>query len=87
MSKRKVYILRTAQLSDIDNKFHYYDTEVFSSKRKVMEGVDSRLKVNKAINVERDDHREYDLFVTYDCVSVEGRSMRGRYHVMEKVVR
>ena len=54
MKNRKIYVLRTGGLSKIDNRFHFYDIEVFSSNKKINEEVKKRIDINKGTNVRYD---------------------------------
>lgn len=48
---RKTYVLYTGQLSNVDNRFHFYDIEVYSSRSKITQEIDNRIKVNGGFNV------------------------------------
>lgn len=89
MRQRKIYILRTGGLSKIDNQFHFYDLDVFSSLKKINEEINSRIVTNKGINVRSDEgYRGRDTYnntlITYDCLDVDGNPMTIRYEVLEK---
>jgi hypothetical protein len=91
MSTKKVYVLRTGDLSKIDNQFHFYGIEVFSSKKKIERAIENRILINRGINVHREECHPYSGFgnitntlVTYDCLSVNGNPMKIRYQILEE---
>ncbi len=86
---KKVYVLHTGGLSNIDNQFHFYDIEVFSSKKKIQEEIEHRIMVNKGSNIRYDEGFNgvgtlSNTLITYDCLSTEGIPMVIRYQLIEK---
>ncbi len=86
---KKAYVLYTGGLSKIDNRFHFYDIEVFSSRKKIQEEIEHRIMVNKGSNVRYDEGFNgvgtlSNTLITYDCLSTEGIPMTIRYQLMEK---
>jgi hypothetical protein len=83
-----VYLLKVGQLNFNENKFFFYDDEVFSSNKKALRGIDNRIDVNNGYGVTKDmvnigsKCSEY-LEVTYNCMSApcDGvtKPMRIRY--------
>jgi hypothetical protein len=89
MKSRKIYVLRTGGLSKIDNRFHFYDIEVFSSNKKINEEVKKRIEINKGENIRYDEgfcgYGTYDnTLITYDSLDTDGNPMTIRYEVLEK---
>ena len=87
--EKRIFVLQTGGLSRIDNQFHFYEIEVFTSRKKIERAVSNRIEVNKGINVVREagycgiGTRKNEL-VTYDCFSTEGNKMTLRYQILEK---
>ena len=89
MKSKSIYVLQTGGLSNIDNQFHFYEIEVFSSKKKIEQEIQNRIEVNRGTNVVRDEGysgigTRSNILVTYDCLSTDGRPMRIRYQLLEK---
>jgi len=89
MRQRKIYVLRTGGLSKIDNQFHFYDLDVFSSLKKINEEIEKRIEINKGTNVRSDEgYKGKDTYnntlITYDCFDIDGNPMIIRYEVLEK---
>lgn len=73
-----VYLIETGQLSNLDNKYHFYDKEIFSSQKAVDFYLNNSLECNKATNVEIEEdkycfHRgeKKRTMVSYECMSVD----------------
>jgi hypothetical protein len=86
---KKVYVLHTGGLSNIDNRFHFYDIEVFSSMKKIKEEIEQRIRINGGSNVRYDEGFNgvgtlSNTLITYDCLSTEGIPMVIRYQLIEK---
>ncbi len=69
-----IYLLETGQLSKIDNKFHFYETEAFSTMKKVILETKKRIDVNKGTDLVVEDmhscHWEVQVtHMTYNCMS------------------
>jgi hypothetical protein len=83
-----VYLLTCGQLNNIENRFEFYDRDVFSSEKKALINIDNRIDVNNGYNVTKEKvnlgiRNEY-LEVTYSCMSApcsgeEAKPMRIRY--------
>ncbi len=89
MKSKSIYVLQTGGLSKIDNQFHFYEIEAFSSKKKIEQEIQNRIEVNKGTNVVRDEGYRgigtlSNILVTYDCLSTDGNPMRIRYQLLEK---
>lgn len=55
-----VYLVEIGQLSELDNKFHFYDKYIFSSKKSMENYVNSVLEVDKATDIKvADSHPFY----------------------------
>ena len=83
-----VYLLMSGQLNNRENKFEFYDREVFSSEKKALRSIDNRIDVNNGYNVSKEEvnfgRRNEYLEVTYSCMSApcsveEAKAMRVRY--------
>ena len=88
---KKANVLYTGGLSKIDNRFHFYDIEVFSSRKKIQEEIEHRIMVNKGSNVRYDEGFNgvgtlTNTLITYDCLSTDGIPMTIRYQLMEKKI-
>jgi hypothetical protein len=89
MKAKSVYVLQTGGLSKIDNQFHFYEIEVFSSRKKIELAVANRIEVNKGFNIRKDEGycgigtRNNEL-ITYDCISTDNNRMTLRYQILEK---
>ena len=86
---RKAYVLHTGGLSNVDNRFHFYDIEVFSSRSKITQEINNRIKVNGGFNIHYDEGFSgpgtlTNTMITYECLSTEGTPMTIRYQLMEK---
>jgi hypothetical protein len=89
MKSKSIYVLQTGGLSKIDNQFHFYELEVFSSKKKIEREIENRILVNKGTDVVRDEGycgtgTKSNVLVTYNCLSTDGQPMRIRYQLLEK---
>lgn len=89
MKSKSIYVLETGGLSKIDNRFHFYEVEVFSSKSKINSEIQHRILVNKGTNVVWDEGycglgTISAQLVTYDCLSTDGQPMTVRYKLLEK---
>lgn len=89
MKSKSIYVLQIGQLSKLDNQYHFYDIDVFSSKKKIEAEIQNRIDVNKGTNVVRSEAFRgtgtiNSELVTYDCLSTDGIPMSIRYVVMEK---
>ena len=89
MKTKSVYVLHTGGLSRIDNQYHFYDIEVFSSNKKMMTEVMNRIEVNGGYNVVKDEGycgsgTKSNVLLTYECYSTDGTKMKIRYQMMEK---
>lgn len=89
MKAKSIYVLRTGGLSKIDNQFHFYELEVFSSKKKIEQEIQNRIEINKGTNIVRDEGycgigTRSSILVTYDCLSTDNNPMRIRYELLEK---
>jgi hypothetical protein len=82
-----VYVVKTGGLSRIDNKYHFYDTEVFSSEKKALERCQNGMDCNKAYDItrdvqERDVYQRKSICIDYKCMDVEGKvEMNQRYWI------
>jgi len=88
-----VYMLKIGTLDRSDNKFLFYDTDIFSSEKKALKEIEKRISLNtgyseirEVVNQGRLD--EY-LEVTYSCMSVPwngqgARECRVRYCLYKK---
>lgn len=83
-----VYLLISGDLNNRENRFEFYDREVFSSEKKALRSIDNRIDVNNGYNVTKEEEnlgrRNEYLQVTYSCMSApcsgeEARPMRVRY--------
>jgi len=83
-----VYLLKSGQLNNIENRFEFYDRDVFSSEKKALRSIDNRIDVNNGYNVTKEKvnfgRRNEYLEVTYSCMSApcigeEAKPMRIRY--------
>jgi hypothetical protein len=86
---RKAYVLYTGGLSNVDNRFHFYDIEVYSSRKKIEHEVNKRILVNKGFNIRWDEGFSgpgtlTNKMVTYECLSTDNTPMTIRYQLMEK---
>lgn len=89
MKQKSIYVLQTGELSKYDNQYHFYDIEVFSSKKKIEQEIQNRIECNKGTNVVRDEGycgfgTRSNTLITYDCLSIDGRPMSVRYQLLEK---
>jgi hypothetical protein len=89
MKSKSIYVLQTGDLSKIDNQFHFYDIEIFSSRKKIEYAIQSRIEINKGINVIYDEGycgigTRKNTLITYDCLSTDGNQMKVRYQLLEK---
>jgi hypothetical protein len=89
MKSKSIYVLQIGDLSSIDNLFHFYDLEVFTSRKKIEQAIQNRIEVNKGTDVVRDEGycgigTKSCTFITYNCLSTEGKPMRVRYKLLEK---
>jgi|TARA_R110000824_G_scaffold400342_1_gene607667 hypothetical protein len=87
MSKKYVYMVKTGGLSRIDDKFHFYNTEMFSSKKKALDRCQNGLDSNKAYNVDRklfekDVYQRDIVQIDFNCMNTDGDvEMKQRYWV------
>ena len=86
---RKTYVLYTGGLSNIDNRFHFYDIEVYSSFSKINQEINKRIEINKGFNVRYDEGFSgpgtlTNTMITYECLSTDNTPMTIRYQLMEK---
>lgn len=87
MAKKFVYVVKTGGLSRIDNKYHFYDTEVFSSEKKALDRCQNGLDCNKAYDItrdvqERDVYQRKSICIDYKCMDVDGKvEMNQRYWI------
>lgn len=73
-----VYLIETGQLSNLDNKYHFYDKEIFTSQKAVDFFLKSSMECNKATNIETFEN-EYCFhrgekkrkMITYECMSAD----------------
>ena len=91
MKKKRVYILQTGGLSKIDNQYHFYDVEVFSSMKKIKQEIENRIEVNGGTDVVREEGYRgigtlNNVLVTYQCLSTDGNVMKIRYQMLEKIL-
>jgi hypothetical protein len=89
MKSKSIYVLQTGGLSNIDNLFHFYDIEVFSSKKKIEAEIQNRILINGGTHVVRDEGycgigTKSNVLITYNCFSTDGKPMRVRYQLLEK---
>jgi hypothetical protein len=87
MSKKYVYMVKTGGLSRIDDKFHFYNTEMFSSKKKALDRCQNGLDSNKAYNLDRklfekDVYQRDIVQIDFNCMNTDGDvEMKQRYWV------
>ena len=83
-----VYLLKIGQVDNTNNRFGFYDDEVYSSEKKALRSIDNRIEVNNGYNVTKENvnfgRRNEYLEVTYSCMSApcsgeESKPMRIRY--------
>jgi hypothetical protein len=93
-----VYILETGQLDKTENKFFFFNLDVFSSKKSAVNEVLQSIRINQATGVVIEDI-DYALklnevektLYTYDCMSSpcvgeEAKPMRVRYVLRKMLV-
>ena len=90
--KKYCYVLSIGSLSKIDDKFHFYDIEVFTSKKKVEKSIKNRIEINKGSDVVYEDGLTgltslESWLVTYNCLNTDGKEMRVRYVVRQTVLK
>lgn len=93
-NKKFVYLFETGQLSNIDNCYHFYDSEIYSSQKKIELELANRVLVNGGYSIEREAFNfptfnggKYTLF-TYKCMDTEGVvEMSIRYRITKKEVK
>jgi hypothetical protein len=72
---RYVYLVERGQLNKVENKFNFYDTEIFSSRAKAEKSAINSIDVNKGWDVVKDDMEgvfgDYTQ-VDYKCFNCEG---------------
>lgn len=83
-----VYLLRSGQLHKDGKNFFFYEDDIFSSEKKALKNIKSRIDVNNGYCVTNEKvnigfRGEY-LMVTYNCMSSasvgeEAQSMTIRY--------
>lgn len=86
---RKTYVLYAGQLSNVDNRFHFYEIEVYSSRSKITQEINNRIKVNGGFNICYDEGFSgpgtlKNTMITYECLSTDNTPMTIRYQLMEK---
>jgi hypothetical protein len=86
---RKTYVLYTGGLSNIDNRFHFYEIEVYSSLSKIEREIEKRIEINKGFNVRRDEGYNStgtlsNTMITYECLSTDNTPMTIRYQLLVK---
>ena len=73
-----VYLIETGGLSNIDNKFHFHEKEIFTSQKAVDFYLKTSMECNKATNIEIEEdkycfHRgeKNRKVITYECMSAD----------------
>ena len=86
---KKTYVLYAGGLSNVDNRFHFYDIEVFSSRSKIEQEINNRIEINKGFNVRKDEGYKgigslSNTMITYECLSTDNTPMTIRYQLLVK---
>jgi hypothetical protein len=89
-----VYLLKSGQLNNRENRFEFYEFETFSSEKKALRSIENRIDVNNGYAVTKEEvnshsRRNSYLEVTYNCMSApcvgeEAKPMRIRYCLYKK---
>ena len=87
--RKFVYMVKTGQLSKLDNNYHFYETELFTSKKKALARCHNGIDCNKGYDVKTEEFdqetfRRESTQIDYKCLSTEGREMDIR-HWIEKI--
>jgi hypothetical protein len=87
MAKKYVYSVKTGSFIARDSKYTFYDTEMFSSKKKALDRCQNGLDCNKAYDVERVDikYTPRDMMIKqidFKCTDTTGQhEMVQRYWI------